>query len=267
MLEFGREFAKSIKSTPKVIELIGDVGAGKTTFTRGLAEGLGVINEVTSPSFTISKNYVTKDNKNLIHYDFYRLKDVGLMADNLNENLQDKNAIIVVEWGESVKNILPKAHTTITIKLEENGDRSVTVENQDLSLDFTEEKPENLSPLAVNTAGDLTDAELYLDTSTPTTILKINQKTYKWDSGRELAEGLLKFIHEKLKENNKDFKDITKITFMSGPGSFTGLRIGAAVINTLAHELDVPLYDHKGNRHPIIIPDYGHGANITKPVK
>ncbi len=109
--------------------------------------------------------------------------------------------------------------------------------------------------------------KLYLDTSTPQTILKLDDKEYAWDSGRELAEKLLQFIHDKLKENNKDWHDISEITFMSGPGSFTGLRIGAAVVNTLASELNVPLYNHKQERVKIILPDYGRGANISKPRK
>ena len=54
---------------------------------------------------------------------------------------------------------------------------------------------------------------------------------------------------------------------MSGPGSFTGLRIGAAIVNTLSHELHIPLYDHKGTKHQIILPDYGRPANISKPKK
>ena len=108
---------------------------------------------------------------------------------------------------------------------------------------------------------------MYLDTSTPETILKLNDKEYKYTFANNLAEKLLQFIHNKLAENSKTFKDITEITFMSGPGSFTGLRIGAAVINTLASELDIPLYDHHGTKHKIIIPDYGRPANISKPRK
>lgn len=109
--------------------------------------------------------------------------------------------------------------------------------------------------------------KLYLDTSTPTTMLRLDDKTYEWDSGHELAEKLLSFIHDKLTENNTDWQDISEITFMSGPGSFTGLRIGAAIVNTLASELKVPLYDHHGKKHQIILPDYGRGANITAPKK
>lgn len=109
--------------------------------------------------------------------------------------------------------------------------------------------------------------KLYLDTSTPTTILKLDDKTYEWQSGHDLAEKLLQFIHDKLKENNKNWQDITEITFMSGPGSFTGLRIGATVVNTLAHELNIPLKNHKGETVKIILPEYGHGANIGVPRK
>ena len=60
MLEFGQKFAQTLL-LPAVIELVGDVGAGKTTFTRGLAKGLGVAEAVTSPSFTISKRYAFPD--------------------------------------------------------------------------------------------------------------------------------------------------------------------------------------------------------------
>ncbi|MDO4747199.1 MAG: hypothetical protein Q4A70_02570 [Candidatus Saccharibacteria bacterium] len=109
--------------------------------------------------------------------------------------------------------------------------------------------------------------KLYLDTSTSETTLRLDDKEYTHDFGHDLAEKLLSYLHDKLQENGKDFKDLTEITFMSGPGSFTGLRIGAAIINTLAHELDIPLYDHHGNKLPIIIPEYGRPANISKPQK
>jgi tRNA threonylcarbamoyladenosine biosynthesis protein TsaE len=122
MLQFGKDFAKK---APRVIELIGDVGAGKTTFTRGLAEGLGIKNPVTSPSFTISKSYALENGGRLIHYDFYRLPDPGLMIDDLEENLQNPKNIIVVEWGGSVQEILPNDHIKIEIKYNEDNSREV----------------------------------------------------------------------------------------------------------------------------------------------
>lgn len=108
---------------------------------------------------------------------------------------------------------------------------------------------------------------LYLDTSTPEVILKLDNHEYREELGRDMAEKLLGFLKGKLAENGKTFRDITKITFMSGPGSFTGLRIGATIVNTLAHELNIPLYDHHGEKHPLILPDYGRPANITAPKK
>ena len=124
MLDFGKEFAKKVEF-PMVIELIGDVGAGKTTFTRGLAEGLNAKEQVTSPSFTISKSYALPNNKKLIHYDFYRLPDPGLMLDDLRENLENSENIIVIEWGESVENILPENRTQIKIKYNNDNSREV----------------------------------------------------------------------------------------------------------------------------------------------
>ncbi|MBR3132067.1 hypothetical protein IKG33_01500 [Candidatus Saccharibacteria bacterium] len=109
--------------------------------------------------------------------------------------------------------------------------------------------------------------KLYLDTSTPETILKLDDKEYKYTFANDLAEKLLEFIKDKLAENHKTFNDITEITFMSGPGSFTGLRIGATIVNTLASELNIPLYDHHHKSHQIILPDYGRPARISEPKK
>lgn len=109
--------------------------------------------------------------------------------------------------------------------------------------------------------------KLYLDTSTPTTILKLDDTTYEWESGRRLAEHLHAFIRDKLAEHGKTWQDLESITYFSGPGSFTGLRIGAAVVNSLADQLHIPLYNHHGEKVPIIIPDYGRPARITAPKK
>jgi len=109
--------------------------------------------------------------------------------------------------------------------------------------------------------------KLYLDTSTPVTILRLDDQEYTWESGRDLAEGLHRFIADKLSENGVSWHDITEITFMSGPGSFTGLRIGAAVVNTIADQLKIPLSDHHGVQHQVIIPVYGKPANITPSKK
>ena len=120
MIDYGREFAREI-SRPLVLELVGDVGAGKSTFVRGLAEGLGVKEPVTSPSFTISKVYALPGGGNLVHYDFYRLKEPGLMLEDLEEKIADSKNVIVIEWGESIKDFLPEGHKKIKIKYTEEG--------------------------------------------------------------------------------------------------------------------------------------------------
>ncbi len=109
--------------------------------------------------------------------------------------------------------------------------------------------------------------KLYLDTSQSITVMKLDEKEYKWESGRDLAKHLLKFIHEKLQENGKNWRDLEEISFMSGPGSFTGLRIGATVVNTLAEQLNIPLFNHRKEKVDFIMPEYGCPANITPPKK
>ena len=112
MIELGKQYASTLVA-PAVIELLGDVGAGKTTFTRGLAEGLGVKEPVTSPSFTISKSYA--------------LPDPGLMSEDLFENINNPNNIVIVEWADSVADLLPKDHKTIVIKYNDDDTREVSL--------------------------------------------------------------------------------------------------------------------------------------------
>jgi tRNA threonylcarbamoyladenosine biosynthesis protein TsaE len=123
MIEFGEKIAENL-SAPAVIELIGDVGAGKTTITKGIAKGLGVLDEITSPSFMISKQYEFQGGR-LVHYDFYRLNDPGIMSEDLMENVRDAQTITVVEWADSVADLLPDGHRKFSIKLMDDGSREV----------------------------------------------------------------------------------------------------------------------------------------------
>ncbi|MBR1802047.1 tRNA (adenosine(37)-N6)-threonylcarbamoyltransferase complex ATPase subunit type 1 TsaE [Candidatus Saccharibacteria bacterium] len=127
MVEFGEKIARAI-SLPCCIELVGDVGTGKTTITKGIAKGLGVTDEVTSPSFMISKRYEFPEG-NLVHYDFYRLKEPGIMSEDLMENLADEKTVTVVEWGDSVAELLPERHKKYQILLKEDGTREIIDEN------------------------------------------------------------------------------------------------------------------------------------------
>ena len=97
----------------EVLELVGDIGTGKTSFTKGLALGLGIDEDVQSPSFTISRTYDARDGLRLVHYDFYRLSDPGIMANELANVLEDLKTIVVVEWADVARDILPKERLTI----------------------------------------------------------------------------------------------------------------------------------------------------------
>lgn len=99
----------------EVIELVSDLGGGKTTFVRGLARGAGSTDHVASPTFTISKVYKGK-HVELHHFDFYRLPDPGLMEYEIQDVLDDPTTAIVVEWADVLAHILPANRLTICFK-------------------------------------------------------------------------------------------------------------------------------------------------------
>lgn len=99
----------------EVIELSSDLGGGKTSFVKGLAEGIGSLDNVRSPSFTLHNQYHA-EGLTLHHFDFYRLFEPGEMRDELAEVLRDPQAVVIVEWGHIIKDVLPDEHLTIRIK-------------------------------------------------------------------------------------------------------------------------------------------------------
>lgn len=122
-----REILQSQDALPCVIELVGDVGAGKTTFTKGLARGLEITEEITSPTFTISKVYENSRGQKLVHYDFYRLENPGIMVEDLFENLQDSQTVTVIEWADTVSEILPANHLRLEILINDDGSRTLNL--------------------------------------------------------------------------------------------------------------------------------------------
>jgi tRNA threonylcarbamoyladenosine biosynthesis protein TsaE len=99
----------------ETIELISDLGGGKTSFVRGLARGMGSQDAVRSPSFTLSNEYKAHD-LTLYHFDFHRLDKPGIMRDELAEILTDPKASAVIEWAKIVNDILPVERLTARIK-------------------------------------------------------------------------------------------------------------------------------------------------------
>jgi tRNA threonylcarbamoyladenosine biosynthesis protein TsaE len=108
----------------EAIELVSDLGGGKTTFVRGLARGAGSDDKVASPTFTISKVYKA-DKFEIHHFDFYRLPDPGIVADELAELVHDPKVVIVVEWGDSVQHVLPEDRLTVRLAQTPEGARTL----------------------------------------------------------------------------------------------------------------------------------------------
>ena len=126
---------------------------------------------------------------------------------------------------------------------------------------------------------------LLLDTSTPLCKLTLVDGDWRyddeWQADRQLAKGLLNYLQQQLEKNEKTFTDISGIGVMKGPGSFTGLRIGLTVLNTIADAENVPIVGETGDDwqsgavarletgedEKIVLPFYGSEAHITKPRK
>jgi tRNA threonylcarbamoyladenosine biosynthesis protein TsaE len=98
----------------ETVELLSDLGGGKTTFVRGLAKGAGSHDLVSSPSFTLMNQYET-GGLTICHFDFYRLHEAGIMREELAEVIGDEHTVVVVEWADVVHDVLPAERLTIRI--------------------------------------------------------------------------------------------------------------------------------------------------------
>jgi len=119
--DFAQKLAKSLKPGD-VIALEGDLGAGKTTFTKGLAEGLGIKKNVNSPTFTIIKEY--QGILPLYHMDVYRLEDT--YEDLGFDEYFEGDGVTVVEWAHLIKDQIPAQLLTIYLT-HDDGKRKITL--------------------------------------------------------------------------------------------------------------------------------------------
>ena len=118
-----------------VIAYRGDLGAGKTAFTRGLAKGLGCTDMVTSPTYTIVNEYLS-GKMPLFHFDMYRLRSAEDLWDIGWEDYLDRGGICAVEWSENVEEALD---SFILVNIEKTGDESrrITIEGGNLIADLS----------------------------------------------------------------------------------------------------------------------------------
>ncbi|MDP3934805.1 MAG: tRNA (adenosine(37)-N6)-threonylcarbamoyltransferase complex ATPase subunit type 1 TsaE [Candidatus Giovannonibacteria bacterium] len=119
--------------TATVLSLEGDLGAGKTTFVQGFGKFLGIKERIQSPTFVILKIYKINKKanfKNFIHVDAYRLKSKDFKVFGWENFIKNKNNIILVEWGNKIKNILPKNSLRIIFKHGKNfSERKIIFKN------------------------------------------------------------------------------------------------------------------------------------------
>lgn len=126
--QIARELAESLQGG-EVIALIGDLGAGKTTFTQGLAAALGVTAKVKSPTFTVMNEYVASKGEitRLVHADFYRMEEAGELRALALDDERRPDTIIVVEWPNAVAaDIRPDVVVTFTHK--GNDERDIDIQ-------------------------------------------------------------------------------------------------------------------------------------------
>lgn len=126
----GKEIGKNLKAKD-VYCLIGDLGVGKTVFTQGLANGLGIEEPINSPTFTIIQEY-HEGRIPLYHFDVYRIGDVSEMDELGYEEYFYGDGACLIEWGNLIEEILPKE--TVTIKIEKDLEkgfdyRKITIES------------------------------------------------------------------------------------------------------------------------------------------
>lgn len=117
-------FASSLRGG-EVIALQGDIGVGKTVFTKGLAAGLGITSNVTSPTFNIVRQY--NGRLPLYHFDVYRITDPDEMLEIGFEEYLYSGAVVVIEWPELISDLIPQDAITITIEREEEDGRRIFI--------------------------------------------------------------------------------------------------------------------------------------------
>lgn len=118
--KIAKKFEKCLKGG-EVVVLNGDLGAGKTTFTKALCKALKVKENVTSPTFTLMNIY-TSGRLPLYHFDMYRLEDESEAQELGLNDFFYSNGVCMIEWAENIKNLLPKK--LITINIEKLGETS-----------------------------------------------------------------------------------------------------------------------------------------------
>ena len=125
--EAGFKLARSL-FPGSIVLLRGDLGAGKTVFSRGFARGLGITEPVSSPTYTIVQEYERPDGGRLYHLDLYRISGVeAALAFGADEFLNDPGAIALVEWPERIEGLLPPNAVNVRLEHLSESERRISI--------------------------------------------------------------------------------------------------------------------------------------------
>ena len=125
MIALGEKISSKLNGGD-IILLQGELGAGKTTMSKGIAKGLGITDEIVSPTFTLMNVY---ENGKLVHIDTYRLENAdGLLEIGVEDYLGQADTITIVEWPEKIKNLLDNKKTIeISIVKQDDNSREISI--------------------------------------------------------------------------------------------------------------------------------------------
>lgn len=126
-LDLAQKIAQKLKPG-SVLALSGELGAGKTTFTKGLVKSLGSSDRVLSPTFTILREYSTSSDIVIQHFDLYRIEDPSqLRSISFSELVSDPSAISIIEWPEIVKPLLPTHTILLEFRVIDDHKRNISI--------------------------------------------------------------------------------------------------------------------------------------------
>lgn len=114
---------------PKVVIFHGEMGVGKTTLIKQLCKSLGVISTTSSPTFSLVNEYETIENQIVYHFDFYRLKNEMEALDMGADDYFYSGNWCFIEWAEKIPKLIPESHAIITIEVNDDGKRHLTLSN------------------------------------------------------------------------------------------------------------------------------------------
>ena len=130
-----RQFVEYVSSSPlqsNIFAFFGPMGAGKTTFIKALCNALEVTDDVNSPTFTIVNEYTAGKGFPVYHFDFYRINKISEAYDIGIDEYFGAEGLCLIEWPEKIEEILPEECFRVTVSVNEDGTRNITIDDGSL---------------------------------------------------------------------------------------------------------------------------------------